>query len=123
MKVKNVFYLTVYGVVCMLLGAFIIGVLDLYFKRNMVQVRLSTEHYEANIFFKNPSILVMNRLEEVERRVQGGMEDMLLDLIAPYPFQKVFSKINKEKLDEKKKLVEDFKDFMQEKKLESQTEL
>ncbi|MFH1332469.1 MAG: hypothetical protein ABIH63_04270 [archaeon] len=123
MKVRNIFYLTIYGVLCMFLGAFIIGVLDFYFKRNMVQVRLNTKHYEADILFKNPLILVINRIDEVERRVQGGMEDMLIDLMAPSPFQKVFSKINKEKLDEKKKLVEAFKDFLQEKKVEGETEL
>lgn len=115
-KVRRVIFLTLYGFFCMALGTFVLGLVDEFSKRNLPRVHLDTENYEVDVIFKSPQMLIINNIRQVERRVQGGMEDMMIDLMAPLPFQDVFSRINYEKLEEKRKFVEGFKKFLDEQK-------
>ncbi len=116
MKLKKVILLVLFGFVCTVLGEIVLGLIDAYYRRDMVHIRLNTKDYDLDLFFKNSRMLILNKQEEISRRVEGGMEDILIDLMAPPPFQEVFSRINREKLDEKYKIVDDFRKFLEENK-------
>lgn len=116
MKLKNIVVTTLFGLFCMAVGTFILGIIDAYYKKDMIHVHINNEKYDLDLFFKNRDILILNKQEEIERRVEGGMEDMLIDLMAPPPFQEVFSRINRQKLDEKYRFVEEFRKFWEERK-------
>jgi len=88
---------------------------EYFWKLYMININLETRDYILELSLKNYGPLRFNTQEEINSRVEAGMEDILIDLMAPPHLIGIFNMINREQLQKKKEIIKEGLGFLKHK--------
>lgn len=108
-NIKTVMTHSVVGFVCLIFGM----VSKVFFTWDMYNIDKDERGYILELSLKNPkTVLIFNTPQQIDARVDYGMNDLMIDLTAPPPLREMLNIVNKVKNKEKKILIEKFQEYL-----------